>query len=92
MAPQETLQRAVLDGLTDLLHPRTLILALQKAMRQLQPDQTALRAQRAKIEAELHQTKAAIEHLNEAIVQGGSLKSLIERLQRDETKKRGLTE
>ena len=92
MAPQETLERAALDGLTDLLHPRTLTLALQMAMRQLQPDQAALRAQRAKIEAELAQTKTAIQRLNEAIVQGGGLESLIARLQHEEGRKRELTE
>lgn len=92
MAPQDALERAVLDSLADLLQPRTLTLALQKAMAQLQPDQAAIRAQRAKIEAEIKQAKAAIQRLNEAIVHGGGLESLIERLQREEAKKKELAE
>jgi hypothetical protein len=92
MAPQDALERGVLDSLADLLQPRTLALALQKAMAELQPDKAARRAQEAKIKAELEKTKAAIQRLNEAIVQGGCLESLIERLQREEVKKNELVE
>ena len=73
MAPQELLEHAVLDGLSDLLHPHVLDLALQKAMDRLQPDQASLRTERTKIEKQLDEAKAVQQRLTDAIVQGGNL-------------------
>ncbi len=91
MAPQEGLEKAVLKALSDMLHPRVLDRALQEAMEQLQPDQTRLRTERAKIEEQLANTKAAQQRLTDAIAQGGSLKVLLEGLKREEGKQRELT-
>ena len=90
MAPQEALEEAVLKALSDLLHPRVLDRALQEAMEQLQPDQTRLRTERAKVEEQLANTKAAQQRLTDAIAQGGSLEVLLEGLKREEAKQKEL--
>ena len=91
LAPQELLERAVLDRLSDLLHPHVLDLALQEAMDRLQPDQARLRTERARIEKQLGQAKTAQQRLTDAIAQGGNLEALLEALTREELKQKELS-
>ena len=91
MAQQSALEEAVLNALSDVMHPRVLDRALQEAMEQLQPDQARLRAERTKIEEQLTKTKAAQRRLTDAIAQGGSMEALLESLKREEAKQRELT-
>ncbi len=91
MATQEALEEAVLNALSEVMHPRVFDRAFQEAMEQLQPDQARLRTERTRIEDQLTKTKAAQLRLTEAIAQGGSLEVLLEVLKREEAKQRDLT-
>lgn len=78
-APMEALDRAVLIGIElDVLHPAVIVKVLEKAIRQLRPQEDDDSAgKRQEIQKDLAKVEAALARLTQAVAEGGRLATLL---------------
>lgn len=87
-APMEALDRAVLAAIEqDVLHPAVLTKALGKALQQLRPQDEAPSVRRSALQKELAKVEGALARLTHAVVEGGSLATLLDEMKKYEEQK-----
>lgn len=87
-APMEALDRAVLAAIEhDVLHPTVLTKALEKALHQLRPQNEEPSMRRSALKKDLAKVEGALARLTHAVVEGGSLATLLDEMKKYEEQK-----